>query len=167
MVLRKAAPADYLQIGNVYCLSWKEGYKNILPQDFLNSLTAEKCAPRPENINENNNFVAEIDGVIVGLVNYGESRDNPDENMGELRSIYVLPCFWEKGIGRELFKNAYSESERTGFDGFYLWTLKENCRSRKFYEKMGMRCTDTEREIFIGGKSFTEIKYIIEFKNKT
>ena len=30
-----------MALGNVYCYAWKEGYKNIIPQQFLDSLTVE------------------------------------------------------------------------------------------------------------------------------
>ena len=162
MVLRRAAPQDYLSLGRVYCLSWQEGYKHILPKAFLDSLTAENCAPKPENINSQNNYVTESDGEIVGLVNYGSSRDEASEKTGELRSIYVLPDFWGKGVGADLFRAVSQEFDNAGFDGFYLWVLKDNHRARRFYEKMGMTHTGEERETSIAGQAFSESKYVLK-----
>ena len=123
-------------------------------------IDAENCAPKPERINCNNNYIAEENGTVIGLVNFGEARDKDASNMGELRSIYVIPEFWGKGISRELFQAAVSELEKNGYAGFYLWVLKENCRARGFYEKMEMMCYECERVITIGGKELIESKYI-------
>ena len=163
MLIRKATAEDYLALGHVYCNSWKEGYKNIIPQPFLDSLTAENCAPKPERINCNNNYIAEENKTVVGLVNFGEARDKNSDNVGECRSIYVLPEFWGKGVGRELFQAASLEFKNNGYAGFYLWVLKENSRARGFYEKMEMMCCGCERVITIGGKELVESKYIKRF----
>jgi len=163
MLIRKATSEDSLALGHVYCNSWKKGYKNIIPQLFLDSLTSENCAPKPERINCNNNYIAEENGSVIGLVNFGEARDKDAGNMGELRSIYVIPEFWGKGVSRELFQAAVSELEKSGYSGFYLWVLKENGRARGFYEKMKMMCSGCERVITIGGKELVESKYIKKF----
>ena len=163
IVLRNATPADAVALGNVYCYAWKEGYKNIIPQQFLDSLTVEKSAPPPDRINCDNNYVAEYDGKIVGLVNYGPGRDAESDNWGELRSIYVLADCWGKGVGRSLFEKAAEVLKERGYAGFYLWVLKENERARRFYEKMGMVCCGDEKTITIGGKELVESRYVIEF----
>ena len=102
-------------------------------------------------------------GMIICLVNYGEGRDKDTENMGELRAIYVLADFWGKGVGQKLFKAALSEFAKRGYEGFYLWALKENSRARRFYEKMGMHLSDHERIITIAGKELVESKYVMKF----
>lgn len=163
MLIRKATSEDHLALGHVYCNSWKAGYKNIIPQPFLDSLTTENCAPKSERINGNNNYIAEENGTVVGLVNFGAARDKNVENMGELRSIYVLAGFWGKGVSRKLFHAAAMEFAKSGYAGFYLWVLKENYRARRFYEKMGLVLTDCERVITVGGKELVESKYIIKF----
>jgi len=163
ILLRNATPEDSIELGKVYCYAWKEGYKNIIPQPFLDSLTVEKSAPAPERINCDNNYVAEDNGKIVGLVNYGQAREKNNDNIGELRSIYVLADFWGKGVGRSLFVAASAVLKDRGYDGFYLWVLKENDRARRFYEKMGMVCSGHVRTIAIGGKELVESRYEMKF----
>lgn len=48
-MLRKASENDRFEFGKIYCHSWKEAYKNILPRDYLDSLTPEGCAPKSVN----------------------------------------------------------------------------------------------------------------------
>lgn len=163
MRIRNAVSEDYMSFGYVYCYAWKDGYKNILPEKYLDSLTVENSAPKPDRIIGSNNFVAEENGKIVGVTGFGESRDKDLENLGELRTIYVLSEFWGKGVSSQLFFAVYSELKKRSYNGFYLWVLKDNYRARKFYEKMGMHLVEEERVITIGGKEFIESKYIIRF----
>jgi len=148
-------------LGIIYCLSWKEAYKNIISDEYLNSLTIENCTPN--KIKAKDILVIEDNGTIVGLVNFGKARDEGCENVGELRAIYVLPDFWMKGFGQILFSSAAKKLEELGYAKFYLWVLKDNFRARKFYEKMGMRNTNIEQIINIGGKDLYEIKYEFSF----
>lgn len=146
-------------MGRVYCLSWKEAYKGIVPQAFLDHLTPEGSSPPADRISSGNNRVFEENGEIIGLVNFGVSRTPMSENFGELRSIYVLPEHWAEGIGSQLFLEAKTELKQAGFDGFYLWVLRDNHRARRFYEKMGMAFTNSEKIDLIGGKELVEVKY--------
>ena len=84
-----------------------------------------------------------------------------------MRSIYVLADFWGKGVGRSLFEAASAVLKDRGYDGFYLWVLKENDRARRFYEKMGMVCFDNERTITIGGKELVESRYEMKFPTQS
>lgn len=163
MKIRNAVPEDYMSLGYVYCYAWKDGYKNIMPEKFLDSLTVENSAPKPDRIISSNNFVIEENGKIIGVTGFGESRDKDLENMGELMTIYVLSEFWGKEVSNQLFAATYSELKKRGYKGFYLWVLKENYRARRFYEKMGMQLTDEERVIAISGKKLVESKYVINF----
>lgn len=150
-------------MGRVYCLSWQKAYEGIVPQDFLNHLTPENSAPPADRISAGNSRVFEENGEIVGLVNFGVSRTPISENFGELRSIYVLPEHWAKGIGSRLFAEARAELKKAGFDGFYLWVLRDNLRARRFYEKMGMTSANAEKIDSIGGKELVEVKYVYVF----
>ena len=162
-MLRKASENDRFEFGKIYCHSWKEAYKNILPGDYLDSLTPEGCAPK--SVNPKNNFIFEENGTTAGLVNFGTPRDMQTEDrvVGELRALYVLPEFWGKGIGRKLFGAAEKELQSAGYAGFYLWVLGDNMRARRFYAKMKMVNTSTERNIQLAGMELTEVKYTLTF----
>lgn len=162
-MIRKATEQDRMTLGKIYCLSWREAYKNIVPDEYLNSLTDERCAPPPNKINSKDTLVIEDNGTIVGLARFGEARDKGCENTGELWSIYILPDFWMKGFGQLLFSSVVKELEKSGYIKFYLWVLKNNLRARRFYEKMGMRNTNIEQMINIGGEDIVEIKYEFSF----
>ena len=158
-MIRPAAQGDSSAMGKIYCLSWQGGYKDILPEEYLAALTEEVCAPK--KVNPDCNLVwEEADGTLAGLVNFGAARGG-EENIGELRAIYVLPEVWGSGIAAKLFSAAAERLKARGFEHFYLWVLEDNLRARRFYEKMGMRRADERKEVNIGGKFAAEVKYVI------
>ena len=136
-MIRPAVYDDADAIAAVYCFSWKEGYKGILPSVYLDSLTVESNTPK--NFNPSNYLVSETDGKVTGIVNCGSPREESEAGTGELRAIYVMPDHWHSGIGTSLFKAASEALKNAGYTSFYLWTLKDNVRARRFYEKMGMK----------------------------
>lgn len=161
-MIRRANANDSIGMGKVYCYSWQEAYKNIVPADFLLSLTPENCAPQGSKISPENCFLFEEDSEILGLVNFGVSRDQ-SEPWGEIRTIYVLPSHWRHGIGRQLFLAASDALEVSGYEGFYLWVLTDNSRARHFYESMGMVTEGENRTITIAGAELSETKYKFSF----
>jgi len=148
---------DLSAIGHVYCEAWKAAYQGIVPDEFLAGLTAEGCAPR--SVRSGGALVCERDGQIIGAASFGALRDSDDKQSGELDSIYVLPEYWRTGAGTALFEAVRNELRADGYSTMFLWTLSENSRARRFYEKMGMSAV-SERIIVIGGKRLNETGYI-------
>jgi hypothetical protein len=70
-MIRPATEQDCRALGAIYCLSWKGAYKNIISDEYLDSLTIENCAPG--KINSIDNLVAEDNGNIIGVVNFGRA----------------------------------------------------------------------------------------------
>lgn len=42
MEIRKIVPADLNEVAQVYVASWKDAYHGIVPQNFLDSLHADR-----------------------------------------------------------------------------------------------------------------------------
>jgi GNAT superfamily N-acetyltransferase len=77
-------------------------------------------------------FVAEVpdaDGPI-GFVAFDRH---------ELHALYLLPDYWNRGIGRHLLEAAVGVSE--------LWVLRDNFRARRFYEVHGWRADGMQRQV--------------------
>ncbi|WP_077213483.1 GNAT family N-acetyltransferase [Bacillus dakarensis] len=93
-------------------------------------------------------FVAEEDGVIVGLVNgpviespyitddlFSEIKPNPpEEGYQSILGIAVTPKFQKKGVAAALLKELEREAQECNREGITL-TCKEELIS--FYEKFG------------------------------
>lgn len=155
-MIRGGQKYDSPGMGRVYCEAWKAAYAGIVPQEFLDGLTPESSAPPAEKISAENCLVYEDGGIVAGLVTFGPTRDGGDA--GEIRTLYVLPGFWRNGAGSELFATALQKMKDAGYRRVCVWTLTENGRARRFYEKMGMINAD-ERQIEIAGKMLSETRY--------
>lgn len=159
-MIRGGIGSDSPAMGKVYCEAWRTAYRGIVSEEFLNELTPETAAPPPESISQDNTLVCVEDGRVVGLVNFGQGRDADGY---ELRSIYVLPGYWRKGVGRRLFTAAAEVIEAAGNAGFYLWVLTDNARARRFYESMGMQPVG-RRVTEIAGRELPETCYSLIFR---
>jgi len=81
-------------------------------------------------------MVAEAEGRVVGLAAVADCW---------LNNLYVLPGWWGSGVARELHDAAIAEL----YDcpEIKLWTLEENHRGRRFYEKSGWRLNGETRVV--------------------
>ena len=156
-MIRLPTQNDLLAIGHVYCTACKAAYRGMIPNDYLDRLTDESCAPR--SIHSRCALVCEVDGKIVGAAAFGARRDRPDAQTGELYSIYVLPEYWRNGAGRALIESVRKELRAQGYSSMFLWALTENSRARRFYEKMGLTACE-ERTVTIGGRELRETGYM-------
>ena len=156
-MIRPAMQKDAAAIGRVYCEGWKAAYRGLMPDFFLNALTPQNCAPKPDHIAPDRRLVAEVDGDVVGTVTFGKGRENA--SLAEIQSIYVLPDHWSKGQGSDLFRGVVERAKAQGYPGLYVWTLEGNTRAKAFYEHMGMTATGETREFEIAGAYLPEVRY--------
>ena len=150
-----------LDISSVYENSWRYAYKNIIPQDYLDSIPSGRWAGSISRSGMRNLVMTENDR-IVGTAGFCSSRWEKYSDCGEVVSIYLLPEYMGKGYGKQLFRACVDELRKSGYNRIVLWVLEENQRARKFYEKNGFVCTDEYLEDNIGGKALREIMYICD-----
>lgn len=149
---------NLLEISNIYESSWKYAYKDIIPQDYLDSIPTGRWANSINRIGMNNLVVIE-NGNIIGTASFCKSRWEQYSNYGEIVSIYFLPAYMGKGYGQHLMKKCIEELNVLGYDNILLWVLEDNQRARRFYEKNGFTCSDIILNDNIGGKELREIMY--------
>jgi GNAT superfamily N-acetyltransferase len=66
---------------------------------------------------------------------------------GYLRTLYVVPAAWRRGIGSALHDHALARLRERGVGEARLWTLAENSVARAFYERRGWRLTTETRVV--------------------
>src|SRR5699024_3828292 len=118
MKIRKAAQQDARGIAKVHVDSWRTTYKNIVPDEFLDSLDYEDRTERwAQNVHERMVYVAETDdGEIVGFSTGGKEREGKyDGYDGELYAIYIFEEYQGKGIGKKLVQPVADELIKAGF----------------------------------------------------
>src|SRR6185295_15432065 len=95
MLLRPAEPADAMAVARVHVRAWQVAYRNLLPDDYLNSLKPEDRAQRytfgGTDPREPMTTVAVDDrGTIRGFATTCAARDADVPGYGDLRSRATL-----------------------------------------------------------------------------
>ena len=78
---------------------------------------------------------------------------------GELYTLYVAPAHWSTGAGRALTDAALDGLRAAGYRRVVLWTLTENARARRFYDKAGF-APDGATNILAGLGRVEELRYV-------
>lgn len=163
VIIRAAGVEDAEGIAAVHVASWRETYRGMIPDAFLENLSvARRAAQWMSSLSDPSNiyhraFVAELDGQIVGFSNYGFPQEADEEFDGELYAIYLLKFAQGRGIGRALFTEAAEGLLELGSSSMLVWVLKEN-PTRGFYEHLGGMYL-REKPIEIGGIELMEVAY--------
>ena len=153
-MIRKATIQDAKDIATINIRSWKQTYKGIFPQEFLDNLTVND-----ENIEKCQNKIKEYavyikDNKIVGIIRYGKNKKGYDNNYGEIYALYIDSKYHHQGIGKELVKYVINELKNN-----YDYILVSNT----FYQKIGGKLIGKSNFI-LENKSYLENLY--EFKTK-
>ena len=137
----------------VHWQTWREAYDNLLPAEYQETMTLERCRFFSQKYPENT--LIAIDGMkVVGFISYGNFRDETIQ-AGEIIALYVLKDYYGKGIAQKLMKKALSTLEQ--FSEIFLWVLNENKRAIAFYQKMGFTL-DGQEKILELGKPVKELR---------
>ena len=78
---------------------------------------------------------------------------------GELYALYVAPAHWSTGAGRALTDAALDGLRAAGYRRVVLWTLTENARARRFYDKAGF-APDGATNVLAGLGDVEELRYV-------
>ncbi len=156
-MIRKANINDAKDIVRVNVIGWKNTYRNIFPQAFLDSLDFEdensirKCQ---ENINQY--AVCEIDNKIVAMIKYGRNKKNYNGSYAEIYALYVDDSYKKKGIGSKLVAFAFEELKKE-YDYVLISTLVNNS-ANEFYKKIGGKFVGNS-DFLLDNKKFVENIY--------
>ena len=139
MIVRNMTESDCKAIGELYAAAWKEGYKGLIPQEFLNGITPEKYAVRSHanGFLDGGSFVA-AEGERIVAHCHARAADEPEmSGWGEIHTLYTHPEYWGRGYGTAVFKRAEEWLIEQGFNNVYLYVLEGNERAERFYRAQG------------------------------
>lgn len=164
MEIRYITPLDdRLAISKIYEESWKHAYKEIIPQEYLNSIPEGRWS-KNFDIPGWKTLVCIVDGKYIGTSSFCKSRFEQFPDYGEIISIYFLPEYMRKGYGKKLLEASILELNKLGFDELFLWVLDDNIAVKKFYEHLGFVKTEDYLNDTIGGKDLREVRFV--YKNE-
>ena len=139
----------------VHWQTWREAYDDLLPADFQETMTLERCRFFSQKYPENT-LIAMDGKKVVGFISYGNFRDEAIQ-AGEIIALYVLKDYYGKGVSKQLMHAAFVALDQ--FSEIYLWVLKDNKRAIAFYQKMGFTF-DGQEKIRELGKPVKELRMV-------
>jgi RimJ/RimL family protein N-acetyltransferase len=153
--LRRATPDDAPALAAIHVDSWREAYRGLVPDSFLESLDRERRAARLRDFLDttgHETYVVEVDGHIVGHLTVGPCRDEDldDRTIGEIWGIYLAPTHWRRGIGTEVTRRAEEILSERALRQIVLWVFAGNRRGRSFYETLGYAADGAAKVIDVG-----------------
>ena len=137
----------------VHWQTWREAYDDILPEEFQETMTLDRCRFFSQKYPENT-LIAMDEKKVVGFISYGNFRDEAIQ-AGEIIALYVLKDYYGKGVSKQLMHAAFVALDQ--FSEIYLWVLKDNKRAIAFYQKMGFTF-DGQEQILKLGKPVKELR---------
>jgi ribosomal protein S18 acetylase RimI-like enzyme len=154
-----ATERDAAGIAKVYVEAWRSAYAAILPHRGLLGMSYEDQSRQWSWIirdpAQSVIVASEADDGVVGFVGFGSARrrDCPvagrfageTEKVGEIYTLYVLPDFQERGIGRQLLAAAFAALVEKRHTCGFLWALRDN-HARYFYERIGGKLVAERQE---------------------
>ncbi|HEY3869378.1 MAG TPA: GNAT family N-acetyltransferase [Actinocrinis sp.] len=177
MRVRTPLPEDAPALGRLHAAAWHAAYTGHMPQDFLDTITAERrtegwrrrlAAQRAERewigVAETDQGVAGFVHTGVPLIHDGDAgaAAEVDAETGELYAINVGPEQWGSGAGSALMAAALDALADAGFRRAVLWVLPANDRARRFYERRGWAADGADRQITMAAATIPEVRYARE-----
>lgn len=161
--VRPATVRDAPDVARIHVETWRQAYKGIVPDSYLDGLSVERRAEFwGKTLSESTaGTLVAVDarGAVVGWASFGASRDEDGRGLGEVYAVYLQAADWGKGIGRELMAAAERGLAEQGFSVFTLWVLELNSWTRRFYEKAGYKPDGAKKAVTLGGKELIELRY--------
>ena len=115
-MVRKASKENAKDIVFINVSCWKESYKGIFPQDFLNNLDVDDLESIRKCENKISEYVVyEKDDQIIGMARYGKNQKDYGDSYGEIYALYVRPDFQRQRVGTELVKYVFKENKANNF----------------------------------------------------
>lgn len=165
MEIRNMKREDFEEIAELQVLAWKNAYKDIVEDDYLEKLNVASWIEKRKNkLDEfiKNRIVVVEDGVILGNCKYEDYNDEKySEYDGEIVAIYTRFDKKNIGVGTMLVEEVKKRFKKQSKKGIIIWCLKENYLARKFYEKMNGKLIG-ERKTNISGQEYDEVAYGIK-----
>jgi len=142
VTIRRARLGDAAAIARVEIETWRETYAGVLPDKALLGMserrkTATWRAAIAGSKSGARVLVAECSGEgVVGFGSCGPARPSSLRHDGEVFTLYLLPDFQGRGVGRALLGALFASLAGAGMHSALIWVLDVN-PSRFFYQAMG------------------------------
>lgn len=159
--IRKADLKDSTDIAKLHRTSFIAAHKNLVGGKWLVDASEEGFKERWErrlSSRRTHTYVAVLHQKIVGMICFSQY---PRIKIAEILFLYVDPHYFRQGIGKELMTFSVKLLQKKHIKLVHIWALKNNPKSRAFYESIGARTDGTERITDIPAKKTHEVEYYL------
>ena len=140
MKIEKAQIEDVKSIVEINIKEWKNTYKGIFPDKFLDNLTKEEESIEKCKNKLNEYIVCKINNKVVGFLRFGKNKKGYNDNYAEIYALYIDKDYQRKGIGTALINYAF-ENLTPNYKYVLISTLLQN-DANLFYKKIGGKLID-------------------------
>jgi GNAT superfamily N-acetyltransferase len=153
-----------MDVARVHVRAWQVAYRNLLPDEYLDSLKPEDRARRytfggADPREPMTTVAVDEGGTIRGFITTCAARDADVPGYGEVAALHVDPACWGQGLGMALLTSARSFLFDSGFRRAVLWVLVGNLRAERFYAKDGWTPEGTQRTDMVWGVQVRDRRY--------
>ena len=144
----------------VHYTAWLETYPGLMPREYLEGRSPEKCQALARAFPENTLVALEGEETVRFLSCLPEARDFVSLHpASEVTGLYVLAAHQGKGVGGALMDRALALlPERR----IVLFVLRGNERAIGFYRHRGFRFTGASLTQAVPGGELTELEMALE-----
>lgn len=164
ILLAHATPDDAAAIAALHAESWRNAYRGMLPDQYLDEeITAERAAFWKERFDA----PARERGLILKATTQGTLDgfacvllDVEPAWGARLDNLHVRPQLKGQGIGHALFQAAREWIEKVApAESMHLWVVEANHAARRFYDREGGAVVERATRPVALGLSVPELRY--------
>ena len=134
ITIRHVQKDDFEQ-WNALWQGYLEFYESSVADKVTKTTFARLCDPE---CHEQNAFVAEREGILLGFVHYIYHAHNWHlKQVTYLQDLFALPEARGLGLGRALIEAVYQSADANGTPTVYWMTQDFNADARKLYDRIG------------------------------
>lgn len=164
MLFRVATAANAARIATLHADSWRNSYRGMLSNHFLDhEVEADRLAVWENRLRcpAAGQFVllAEIDGQLGGFICLFGSADSRYGTL--LDNLHIASNLQGKGIGKQLMYHAAMWIQQTLSDSnLYLWVFADNTGAIRFYKRLGAYEAGRKIEHSFGEQPVLSLRYV-------
>ncbi len=158
MIIREAKESDIPALSKVAKKTYTETFGDGLTTEQLTTVleTTRSETYFKSIINKDTIIVALINDKLIGYIQisdirYKTKKIKTSKKDQAIHSIYILPDYQSKGIGKTLMDTAFNHPRIKKANRIFIDVYEKNTRALNFYKKYGFK-TAGNVEVIIDGK---------------
>jgi GNAT superfamily N-acetyltransferase len=166
LIFRRATEADAEAIASLHTESWRDAYRKILPDSYLDGPIADERANlwrfRFSSLGRDRFCVFLTETAAAELIGFACVLLDEDPQWGAcLDNLHVLSGWKGRGVGRLLLGRAarWVMATQPGWP-IHLWVFEANAGARRFYDALGGEVVEIHPKEVLKGIEIPSVLYV-------